>query len=158
MKNKLLLAGVLVLAMAVVFKVGMVLGEGGRITEVCRLNGGILVDRTNCPGGALPVKIGELPTGSDDDTGTIGSGYIRFVAANSGGAAVFLSSDGNVWNFAGEGDVNPNQWYVSSNVGISVDNITYWNSINFIADGMVYELSGTSWVKMTNLPTPTPVR
>jgi len=155
MKNKLLLAGILILAMAVVFKTGLVLGEeDGRITEVCKLNGGILMARDNCPGGVESVPIGEIPIGTGGDVGTIGSGYIRFLTP----AGFLLSSDGIFWQLDGV------SWRKAATAEIPedvlVDEIIYLTDNNFLTSGGIFyhyaqQEEPPYWEKIVSLPTPT---
>lgn len=57
-------------AIAILVKVGMVWANAGTITEVCKTNGGLLMDRDNCPSGSEKWTIGS------GGGGTTGSGVV----------------------------------------------------------------------------------
>lgn len=138
MKNKLIVVSLIIVAVAILVRVGIVRANAGTITEVCKTNGGILMDKNNCPG--------------DSEKWTIGSGSSITTVPNvlfiDGG--FFLMKNGIVKEYV-EG------------VWISVDSLTLpsdlvltlvkWNKDWFVdKDGHLYRYTGAGY-EMVASPT-----
>lgn len=152
-KNKYLgLAVILVLVAFALVGFNRILGQSaGIITSVCKTNGGILMDKANCPGDADRYDLVASGNGSG---GIIGSGQAAFT--NDGGV---LDKEGRVWSFdfTSQQMVEKTQWRLPAD--IAVTDIIQWNTNFFITrNGDLYHRITTlpvSW-ELIQMPTPTP--
>ena len=150
-KNKYLgLAVVLVLMAFALVGVNRILGQSaGTITSVCKTNGGILMDKDNCPGGSPRYDLVASGTGSG---GIIGPGKAAFT--NDGGV---LDKEGRVWAFDSTSQqlIEKSEWRLPTN--IAVTDIIQWNTNFFITrNGDLYHRITTlpvSW-ELIQIPTP----
>lgn len=140
-KNKYFgLAILLVLIAFSLVSFNRILGQSaGVITSVCKTNGGILMDKDNCPAGSEKWLIGGGNSGSIVPS----SGDIAFIDGNT-----FLKKDGSVWNYSQEeisNGVYTGNWIFiedfSRNIiptGVDVNKIIQWNKNSLLTGDGIY--------------------
>ena len=141
------LAVVLVLVAFAVVKVNRILGlSAGTISSVCKTNGGVLMDKDNCPGDSLKYDL--VASGSSSGS-NIGPGYVKFI----GSTGRILTEEGKMWAFDGNGNLNPNFDFKAIDV-VPVSEIIQWDGAGFFLtkNGVFYRYTSPGDVNGQWLP------
>ena len=144
--NKYALLIIVVLIAFAVAGVNKIFGQSTTgILQVCKTNGGILMARENCPGGAPAFNLSLVTeNGGSGGGNAVGTGYVRFVYKDSA-----LTEDGNIWVHVVDSSTGIGEWHI--NEGITkldqtiVNTITYWGGDSFL----VSSASGTDYYLLT---------